>query len=350
MLPRDEVASTNEANHREQMYKLKINKMSDTERRQFRTKRDIRYLHKHNAGPTRPETSATDLPCLHHVAGRCEHKVCIYNHQMRLPRQFGVCRFYLKNECTKGNACTHMHSEFPCKFYYLGMPHPSNIDADNCRFTHGDVLNESTKRLFLEQIEFWVREKTAGNADDAERQMNETIERFDEREREIMSNRHQETAKPMETALEVPTCSTQETLALTEFLNAAQICRLAADKVTSFEQLREMSVEELESYRLTMDQIYVIKSKRLRVTTVDEAQIFVEESNRSALNLADVTHETQDVQIDEAKCDFPTHNGDKNVTQPTIENPVNEKPIEDEVEGSDSDGEDRLVINDEPLL
>lgn len=347
MLPRDEAASTNEAKHREQMYKLKINKMSDAERRQFRTKRDIRYLHKHNAVPMRTETPATDLPCLHHVAGKCEHKVCIYNHQMRLPRQFGVCRFYLKNECTKGNACTHMHSEFPCKFYYLGLPHPNNIDADNCRFTHGDVLNESTKRLFLEQIEFWVKEKTAGNADDADRQMNEMIERFDEHERKIMSNRHQESTKPKEAALEVPTCSTQETLALNDFLNEAQIFRLAADKITSLEQLREMSVEELDSYRLTMDQIYVIKSKRLKVTKVDEEPICVEESNRTALNSADVIHETQDVQIDEAKDDFLTHNGDLNETQSTIQNPVNEKPIEDEVDGSDSDGEDRLVINDE---
>lgn len=78
-----------------------------------------------------------------------------------------------------------MHSEFHCKFYYLRMPHPNGVDANNCRFTHGDVLKENMKRFFLKQIEFQVKEKTAGDAEEFERQMDDMIARFEEREKKI---------------------------------------------------------------------------------------------------------------------------------------------------------------------
>lgn len=197
-------------------------------------------------------------------------------------------------------------------------------------------------------MEFWLKEKNAGNADEVERQMNELIERFDERERKILSDRQQVTAMSMATTVEVTITSTQATTAISDFLNEAQIRRLAADKITSLEQLREMSVEELENYRMTMDQIYSIKSKRLKA---EGDPVCVEKSNGSAVNAIDVVPETQDTRIDEAIVDFPTDNGDKNETQsPNAVNPVNEKPIENETDGSDSDGEDRLVINDELLI
>lgn len=353
--PSDETASTAEEMHREQMYKLKIGKMSDTERRQSRAKRDIRYLHIQNNVPMASESPPADLPCLHHVGGKCEHKVCIYNHQMRLPRQFGVCRFYLMNACTKGNACTHMHSEFPCKFFYLNMPHPKNIDADNCRFTHGDVLNENTKRFFLKQIEFWVKEKTAGDTGDFERQMNEMIARFEEQEQKMMSERHRkpETGKSNKSnAVDVATCSTVKTFALSEILNEAQIRRLADDNITSMERLRQMSVAELENYRLTIDQIYEIKSKRFKVvhSTLDEDRKCVTESNQNALLSPAVGYGSLDRQNYEVQgVDDAIENGDKNETQSLDRYPLVEKQIEDECDDSDSDGENRLVISDEFL-
>lgn len=351
--PRDKIPPTDEEKHREKMFKFKISKMSETERRQFRTARDIRYLHKQNEAPTTTESSTADLPCLHHVAGKCEHKVCIFNHQMRLPRQFGVCRFYLKNACTKGTACTHMHSEFPCKFYYLGMPHPNGVDADNCRFTHGDVLNENTKRFFLKQIEFWVKEKTVGDAEEFERQMNDMITRFEEQEQKILNGRQrqEEPGKLNPPAVDVATFSSGETMALSEILNEAQVRRLLANKITSVDQLRQMSVAEMEDY-LTIDQIYEIKSKRFKANhqREDEDLKCVEEAKQDELLAVHVEHKRQNPQTEEGQIRFSADDGgDIGETRCLHQNSIIDDKIKDKTDDSDSDSdsENRLVINDE---
>lgn len=347
VLARDGTPPTDKEKSRMKLYKTQIGKMSADERRRFRAKRDIRYLHKLNNVPTVAELPTKDLPCLHHVAGKCEHKVCIYNHQMRLPRQFGVCRFYLKNACTKGVACMHMHSEFPCKYYYLGMPHPKNVDVNNCRFTHGDVLNENTKRFFLNQIEFWVKEKTGDNADDFEQQMSEMVARFDEQERklEIERQRQQEIAPEMQTS------SVEETSTFRKLLNETQFRQLAADKITSFERLQRMSIAELEHYRLTMDQIYEIKMHVLKPNQLqtDQSNQCAEESSLHTLFLADADRESRHLEVEEAKIQQSVENSNQNETKPNIQLADDEQQIsgnqsEYNSDGDHSDEENRLTI------
>lgn len=230
-----------------------------------------------------------------------------------------------------------MHSEFPCKFFYLGMPHSNNVDADNCRFTHGDVLNESTKRLFLKQIEFWVKEKTTDNAAEFDRQMGDMRERFEKREQEMLSERRrqQEMRESCDASVNaISASSKRDSILLGEILNVAQIRRLAADNITSVDQLRRLSVVELENYRLTVDQIYEVKSMRFE-EQVEEGETCVEELNASAAD------KSLDLGVDGVK------GGDEGSGDETAkQSPGGVSAGEDESDENDSDNERRLVIDD----
>lgn len=50
-----------------------------------------------------------------------------------------LCKFYIMDCCAKGDKCSYMHSEFPCKFYHTGL---SCAQGDNCKFAHGKPLSE----------------------------------------------------------------------------------------------------------------------------------------------------------------------------------------------------------------
>lgn len=345
--------------------------MSETERRKHRAERDIRYLHNKSTASTIQQPSTSDLPCLYHVAGRCEHSVCIYNHQMRLPRELGLCRFYVLNKCTRGNACTRMHSDFPCKFYYLNMPHPLGIDADKCRFMHGNVLNEKTKRFFVKHIEVWVKKRCAMSGENAEEQMNEMMTRFDEQQQRIQEQK----------SIQSPVCDLSGAEASTSLLtpapspfhgllNEAQIRRLSVVGCDSFHQLRNMSMEELEDHGLTINQIYQIKMKKSEVDEIDEnieaiPNVSAETQSEteyieSTPNIKVETHiktECQEMETPEPIASITSAEQDENENED--EEKKDERPIavdviekrqEEGADGSDSDdGDDdsRLVIIEE---
>lgn len=43
-----------------------------------------------------------------------------------------------------------MHSDFPCKYYYLGM---KNHNQDNCKFSHGKPLTDQLRNILLKHLE-----------------------------------------------------------------------------------------------------------------------------------------------------------------------------------------------------
>ncbi|XP_037936175.1 protein suppressor of sable isoform X2 [Teleopsis dalmanni] len=66
------------------------------------------------------------------------------------PRKLELCKFYLMECCAKKDKCSYMHSEFPCKYYYLGMDCP-NIET--CKFAHSEPLSEQLRGILLKHIE-----------------------------------------------------------------------------------------------------------------------------------------------------------------------------------------------------
>lgn len=62
--------------------------------------------------------------------------------------QYDICKYYLKNNCHRSN-CNFMHSDFPCKYYYLGLKCP----AKNCLYRHGGVLSDFLKKVLVDHIQ-----------------------------------------------------------------------------------------------------------------------------------------------------------------------------------------------------
>lgn len=62
--------------------------------------------------------------------------------------QYDICKYYLKNNCHRSN-CNFMHSDFPCKYYYLGLKCP----AKTCLYLHGGVLSDFLKKVLVDHIQ-----------------------------------------------------------------------------------------------------------------------------------------------------------------------------------------------------
>lgn len=66
------------------------------------------------------------------------------------PRKLELCKFYLMECCAKREKCLYMHSDFPCKFYYLGM---TDHDRSTCKFAHGRPLTDQLRNILLKHLE-----------------------------------------------------------------------------------------------------------------------------------------------------------------------------------------------------
>lgn len=67
-------------------------------------------------------------------------------------RKMELCKFYLMECCAKRDKCLYMHSDFPCKYYYLGLQ--CNLKEKNqCKFSHGKPLLDTTRAILLKHLE-----------------------------------------------------------------------------------------------------------------------------------------------------------------------------------------------------
>lgn len=67
-------------------------------------------------------------------------------------RKLELCKFYLMDCCAKRNNCLYMHSDFPCKYYYLGL-HCILKDKNKCKFQHGAPLTDNVRTILLKHLE-----------------------------------------------------------------------------------------------------------------------------------------------------------------------------------------------------
>lgn len=261
-------------------YTTKITTKSYDEQRLLRRDLDLRQPEnrkaKNNAMPS------SEQPCLHHIEGYCNHKPCLFTHQMRLPRQINVCKFYLTDGCTKGNMCNFMHSEFPCKYFYLGIPHPKNLEEIKCRFHHGDVLNGNVRQALLRSIEFWIKEKNGSNLEKFEQEYSEMCKKLDEheailKERNILDNQETNNDSIDET-VEIKDNGN----CLQRILTKRQYEYLTEHGITSVDQLKRLSTSTLEEYGLNIDQIYEIKVK---LKTEVESSVETQQNETEADNI-----------------------------------------------------------------
>lgn len=128
----------------------------DEDQRYLRSTFQERREHRRKRSRRRKRTASTDDPhqsddgiCCRKYHGPCMDAMCKRSHEFRTPRKLELCKFFLTGQCVKSRNCTYMHTEFPCKYYYLGISH----DTANCMFAHGGPLEPALQGALLKHIE-----------------------------------------------------------------------------------------------------------------------------------------------------------------------------------------------------
>jgi len=85
-------------------------------------------------------------PCVHFkMHGNCKMgDECQFSHDVMPDKKMALCKFYIRQECTKDN-CLFLHEEWPCKFYYF---HKNCKNGDACKYAH-DGISDEIKEAFL---------------------------------------------------------------------------------------------------------------------------------------------------------------------------------------------------------
>lgn len=72
------------------------------------------------------------------------------HHRNSGPRKMELCKFYLMDCCAKREKCLYMHSDFPCKYYYLGL---KCKEKEKCLFSHGEPLSDELRAILTKHLE-----------------------------------------------------------------------------------------------------------------------------------------------------------------------------------------------------
>lgn len=239
-------------------YLATIASMSPEQKRKLRSQRDVRYSNKPPKKATEDEAAAEEKEfCYDHLIGRCRSETeCGRWHQLRPPRFFGVCKFYLTGCCANGESCEYMHEDFPCRFYYLDLPHPNSVDANNCRFRHGGPLPKRLYHYFKKQIAIWAKEITKEKMHEFDSTLKFYIDKFETKQLKL---EQEEEEKQVDQINESPTETTNDNkFSMESILSSKQIKILADNHITTVAQINQVPIDDLIDFGLTIDQIYTI--------------------------------------------------------------------------------------------
>ncbi|XP_073974139.1 uncharacterized protein isoform X3 [Rhodnius prolixus] len=84
--------------------------------------------------------------CKFYLQGKCQRvrgPDCPYAHA-NSQRKFELCKFYMNDCCAKKDKCLFMHSDFPCKFFHLGL---KCYAGKRCKFSHSKVSSFVKQQL-----------------------------------------------------------------------------------------------------------------------------------------------------------------------------------------------------------
>ncbi|CAH0549008.1 unnamed protein product [Brassicogethes aeneus] len=108
---------------------------------------------------TEPQMSDSQGVCVYYLQGKCQKTNCPFSHEASPPMKLELCKFYLMGCCAKGEKCSYMHHNFPCKFYHTGL---NCTQGENCKFAHGKPLSDELKQILFKHIETAPRDILGG--------------------------------------------------------------------------------------------------------------------------------------------------------------------------------------------
>ncbi|XP_050299416.1 protein suppressor of sable isoform X3 [Anthonomus grandis grandis] len=174
-------------------------------KKEKRQRRDRKRNHRED--PTKALQDSQGV-CVFYLQGKCQKNDCPYSHEVSPPMKLELCKFYLMECCAKGENCSYMHSEFPCKFYHTGLP---CIAGKDCKFAHGKPLSDGLKQILFKHIETAPRDILQGfprlSRDEALNLINQTQKKLNEQ--------YGHTSTSTSTAADTNTTSSLSSTALT---------------------------------------------------------------------------------------------------------------------------------------
>ncbi|CAH1991242.1 unnamed protein product [Acanthoscelides obtectus] len=130
-----------------------------SERRSKKRERRNKEHRKASRIKEQQQDKSNEKVCVFYLQGKCLKNDCPYSHEAVPPMKLELCKFYLMDCCAKGDKCSYMHSEFPCKFYHTGL---NCTQDDNCKFAHGKPLSDGLKQILFKHIETAPRDILGG--------------------------------------------------------------------------------------------------------------------------------------------------------------------------------------------
>ncbi|XP_030754441.1 protein suppressor of sable isoform X2 [Sitophilus oryzae] len=154
----EDSASDGSAGEREERMRRRATKNRRKKEAKERNRREREQRRLDQAAKNHPLQDSQGV-CVFYMQGKCQKNDCPYSHEVTPPMKLELCKFYLMDCCAKGEKCSYMHSEFPCKFYHTGL---LCSQGDNCKFAHGQALSDGLKQILFKHIETAPRDILGG--------------------------------------------------------------------------------------------------------------------------------------------------------------------------------------------
>lgn len=185
----------------------------------------------------------------------------------------------------KQNRCNYMHEEFPCKFYYLGVPHDDdaqeNMSETMCKFYHGPPLDTAMGNMLIKHVttapESILGDFPRFSGDEATDRFNAQhlvlVQKYGNKKgRSSAGKPTPKITPPKRSRWSAPLNDVDVNLSeLSGILSSERIAHLACFGIERLDQLFDKTLGQLTEYGLSVMEIYGIQAKVMETGGADVA-------------------------------------------------------------------------------
>lgn len=178
-----------------------------------------------------------------------------------------LCKFHVLGCCSKKNQCHFMHSDFPCKHYYLGI---KDHDQSSCKLSHGKPLSTYLRSILLRHLQTASRDLLGDfprytydkMVKKLDRQHNKLVLKYSCLESSnspdsLSENENFGVSNTASTSLDTNNCMRL----FSEELRGDQIALLVSNGIDNIDKFSQLTMEQLSNFCISMSQVHKILQK-----------------------------------------------------------------------------------------
>lgn len=173
-----------------------------------------------------------------------------------------LCKFHVLGCCSRKNQCHFMHSDFPCKHYYLGL---KGHDESSCKLSHGKPLNSQLRSILLRHL------KTASPdlLGDFPRFTDEKLIRKMDRQHKKLQLKYISLNSPhssnslFENETVAAVDISDSIKIFSEVLRGEQIAILMLNGIDNIAKFRQLTIGQFTKFNISVEQVQKILQKAL---------------------------------------------------------------------------------------